>query len=361
MVCYQRDKAKYDALGKERAKAEIPTLPPNKMFLISGNNTGTGILQNLMDSDGIGLICESEADTISSAIGSDYGHWSDTLRKAFDHDRVAYNRRTDREYREVKKTYLSVLISGTPSQVKSLIPTAENGLFSRQIFYYMPSIRQWQNQFDRNDRNLEEPFTKMGTEWKEKLKIIYMGGIFTLHLSDGQKEEFNRLFSQLFTRSELTNGSEMSGSVARLAINICRIMEVVAMLRMLESEDITTSPHLSPDPGTSADNLKDHIVSLWNLDITEDDFHAVLSMAECLYRHATHILSFLPATEVTRRGNADRDALVQCMKKRFTRIEFLQKAEEMGIKTATASTWLKRMLKNGLVENMDGKGTYQKP
>ena len=49
------------------------------------------------------------------------------------------------------------------------------------------------------------------------------------------------------------------------------------------------------------------------------------------------------------------------MKKRFTRIEFLQKAEEMGIKTATASTWLKRMLKNGLVENMDGKGTYQKP
>ena len=164
----------------------------------------------------------------------------------------------------------------------------------------------------------------MGTEWKEKLKIIYMGGIFTLHLSDGQKEEFNRLFSQLFTRSELTNGSEMSGSVARLAINICRIMEVVAMLRMLESEDIATSPHLSPDPGTSADNLKDHIVSLWNLDITEDDFHAVLSMAECLYRHATHILSFLPATEVTRRGNADRDALVQCMKKRFTRIEFLQ-------------------------------------
>ena len=28
---------------------------------------------------------------------------------------------------------------------------------------------------------------------------------------------------------------------------------------------------------------------------------------------------------------------------------------------ATASPWLKRMLKNGLVENMDGKGTYQKP
>ena len=59
MACYRREKAKYDTLGKERGKTETPVMPLNKMFLISGNNTGTGILQNLMDSDGTGLICES--------------------------------------------------------------------------------------------------------------------------------------------------------------------------------------------------------------------------------------------------------------------------------------------------------------
>ena len=95
----------------------------------------------------------------------------------------------------------------------------------------------------------------------------------------------------------------MSSSVARLAINICRIMEVVAMLRALEHEEIADSPNVSPDPNTAPDNLKDHIISLWNLIITPDDFHAVLSLAESLYRHTTHILSFLPATEVTSRGN----------------------------------------------------------
>ena len=63
-------------MGKERAKAEIPEIPLNRMFLISGNNTGTGILQNIMDNNGTGLICETEADTISTAIGSEYGHWS---------------------------------------------------------------------------------------------------------------------------------------------------------------------------------------------------------------------------------------------------------------------------------------------
>lgn len=361
MKSYRREKAAYDAMGKERGKAEIPEMPLNKMFLISGNNTGTGILQNIIDSDGTGLICESEADTISAAIGSEYGHWSDTMRKAFDHDRLSYNRRTDHEYREVKKTYLSVLLSGTPSQVKPLIPTAENGLFSRQVFYYMPAIHHWQNQFDRNDSDLEDTFKALGMEWKDKLKTIVMNGIFTLHLTDGQKDEFNRLFSRLFIRSGLANGNEMSSSVARLAINICRIMEVVAMLRAMEQGEITASPYVSPDPHTATDNLKDHIVSRWDLLIASDDFHAVLSLAESLYRHTTHILSFLPNTEVTSRGNADRDALVDSMEEEFTRASFLQKAREMGIKSETASTWLKRMQKHGLVENVDGKGNYRKP
>ena len=153
----------------------------------------------------------------------------------------------------------------------------------------------------------------------------------------------------------------MASSVARLAINICRIMEVVAMLRAMEQGEITASPYVSPDPHTATDNLKDHIVSRWDLLIASDDFHAVLSLAESLYRHTTHILSFLPNTEVTSRGNADRDALVDSMEEEFTRASFLQKAGEMGIKSETASTWLKRMQKHGLGENVDGKGNYRKP
>ena len=80
MKTYRREKAAYDSLGKERRNQEAPVLPPNRMFLIPGNNTGTGILQNIMDSNGTGLICESEADTVSTAIGTEYGNWSDTLR-----------------------------------------------------------------------------------------------------------------------------------------------------------------------------------------------------------------------------------------------------------------------------------------
>lgn len=363
MKAYKKEKAAYDAMGKERSKMEAPQMPPNRMFLISGNNTGTGILQNIMDSDGTGLICEAEADTLSTAIGSDHGHWSDTLRKAFDHDRLSYNRRTDQEYREVKKSYLSVLISGTPSQVQTFIPTAEDGSYSRQMYYYMCGISKWISQFMDNGIDWEEIFTAMGLEWKGKLSEIKAHGIHTLQLTDEQKEEFDTVFSGLFERSSVANGREMYSFVARLAVNLCRIMSEVAVLRALESphpydfKTSSTSP-FTPDKEIPADNCKDGIITRWDVSISQEDFHAVLSLTEALYCHATHILSFLPSTEVSHRCNADRDYLFQKLGNEFTRTQLLEEAMAMGIKENTALTWLKRLTKYGKLVSVDGKGSY---
>ena len=62
MKAYRKELRAYEALGKARKDKEPPVAPPNRMFIIPGNNTGTGLLQNLIDSDGTGIICESEAD-----------------------------------------------------------------------------------------------------------------------------------------------------------------------------------------------------------------------------------------------------------------------------------------------------------
>ena len=355
MKQYRLEKSAYEVLGKERAKVEAPILPPNRMFIISGNNTGTGILQNVMDSDGTGIIIEPEADTVSVAIGSEYGNWSDTLRKAFDNAPLSYNRRTDREYREVGSTFLSVLLSGTPAQVLPLIPSAENGLFSRQIFYYMPSIREWVDQFCENELDVEGVFQSMDREWKKNLDALKEKGIITLYLTAEQKKEFNKLFRALFQRSSISNGSEMSSSVVRLAINACRMMSVVAVLR-----DLDENTCLTPDSGIPADNLKDGIITRWRIAIGEDDFHAVLALVEPLYSHATHILSFLSSSLVKSRTMADKDQLFASMPETFTRRQLLERAEEASIPENTVNGWLKRLTKRGVLTNVDGKGTYHK-
>jgi hypothetical protein len=129
---YKSSYAQWSVMGKQRGKIPEPEKPPMRLFYISGNNTGTGILENIADSKGIGCIFSSEADEIVYAISGDYGHWSDVLRKIFDHDPLSYNRRINKEYREVPRTWVTVAMSGTPGQVAPLIPSPENGLFSRQ-------------------------------------------------------------------------------------------------------------------------------------------------------------------------------------------------------------------------------------
>lgn len=233
---YRMEKTKWDTLGKEKANTPEPEQPQLKMLLIAGDNTGTGIQENLMDSGGVGLICETEADTVSTAIGGDHGHWSDLLRKCFDHDRLAYNRRTNHEYRECNVTFLCVLLSGTPAQIKPLIPSAENGLFSRQLFYYMPAIEEWEDQFNEADTDYDSRFLEWGAQWKEVLDAITASvSNINMKLTHEQKEIFNFHFARVFGRASAIHGNQMKSAVTRIAINIFRIISIIALLRSLES------------------------------------------------------------------------------------------------------------------------------
>lgn len=381
MKTYRQEKAHWDVLGKEKANTPEPEQPLMKMFLIAGNNSGSGIQENLMDANGTGLICETEADTVSTAIGADYGQWSETLRKSFDHDRLSFNRRTNHEYRECNKSYLSVLLSGTPAQVKPLIPSAENGLFSRQLFYYMPAINEWINQFDLTDSDYDQRFTEWGNRWKKWLDALNasISGIH-LKLSGDQKEEFNTHLAQVFCRAGLAHGEHMKSTVARIAVNICRIMSVVALLRSLDAllmsaqadenetygqenpaddmvQTLMSCPGLSPSPQTAQENVTDRIISQWDLVISPADFHAVLSLVEPLYRHSCHILSFLPSTEVVQQ-NIPKEAFLDLLPSHFTRNQAVREAALYELSENTLDSLLKRLCDKGQLMKT-GRGEYQ--
>lgn len=367
---YREEKNRWDSLGKKRSETLEPEQPPLKMFLIAGDNSGTGILENLIEADGVGLICETEADTVSTAIGTDYGHWSDTLRKCYDHDRLAFNRRMNHEYLECMKSFLSVLLSGTPAQVKPLIPSAENGLFSRQMFYYMPSITEWVNQFDLSDEDYDSRFTGWGKQWKTFIEWLGASvNLIQLKLSEEQKIRFNERFAQLFGHAGFTHGGAMRSTVARIAINICRILSVVALLRATEKLlpphktifnsqfSIFKCPGLSPSDDIPEENVRDGIVPKLDLIATEADFEAVLNLTEPLYRHACHILSILPATDVQQREPTPQEALFDALPLAFNRQEALHEAKRIGMGTDTLDSHLRRMLEKGVIQK-NARGEY---
>jgi hypothetical protein len=92
------------------------------------------------DNKGVGLLFETEGDTLAQTFQSEHGSYSDGFRKAFHHETISHNLRKDREYVELEKPCMSALLSGTPKQASALIPNAGSGLFSRFIFYYMNTL-----------------------------------------------------------------------------------------------------------------------------------------------------------------------------------------------------------------------------
>ena len=65
-------------------------------------------------------------------------------------------------------------------------------------------------------------------------------------------------------------------------------------------------------------------------------------MAEPLYLHATHIGSFIDRVEVKNRNVSDRERLLNEMDDKFSRKQWLDVAEDMGVPLNTAATWLNK-------------------
>ena len=83
-------------------------------------------------------------------------------------------------------------------------------------------------------------------------------------------------------------------------------------------------------------------------------------MAEPLYQHATHIGSFIDRVEVKNRNVSDRERLLNEMDDKFSRSQWLDIAEDIGVPLNTAATWLNRMVKSGVVVKGEERGMYIK-
>lgn len=151
MIEYKRELTEYQKCKGKNPEAVEPIAPQQKTLIIPANSSSSSLISILHDNDGIGLLFETEGDTLSQTLKSEHGNYSDLLRKAFHHEPISMSRRKDREYLEIDSPRLSVVLAGTPEQVSHLIPDAENGLLSRFIFYFIPFRRGIRDVFATDD------------------------------------------------------------------------------------------------------------------------------------------------------------------------------------------------------------------
>lgn len=323
----------------DRKNNQQPTEPPLKTLLIPANSSATSVYQVLNDNGGVGLMFETEGDTLANTFKSDYGNFSDGFRKAFHHEMISYTRRKDREFVELSKPKLSALLSGTPKQVLALIPDAENGLFSRFIFYWMNTRLEWNDVFAESDKPLDGYFQQLGYDFYELYKILEKSNPKRFTYTELQQKQFNDFFEVVQVEYSKLFGLDIVASVRRLGLITFRIGMILSSLKMI-------------DNGCFPDIIE----------CDDDDFKASIIMAKVLLEHTAKVFGSLPLTGCEALSNGLTnikqtflDNLPQC----FSRRDYLAVAEKLKIASKTAERYISRFCSTGRLKH-SAHDSYEK-
>jgi hypothetical protein len=312
--------------GKSK-DSEKPSRPPEKMLFIPANNSTTGVYQLLSDNDCRGLIFETEGDTLAQAFKSDYGNYSDGFRKAFHHETISYFRRTDNEYVDIENPCLSTLLSGTPKQVATLIPNAENGLFSRFMFYYMNIKPTWKNVFQNNNgADLDDYYSSLGGQFLELHSTLKNNPEIEVILTVSQQEEFNTFFTSLQTKYINLQPEEYIATIRRLGLIAFRMMMIFSVFRIMEDGDVNS------------------------LRLCEDsDFKNALSITSILVKHSSKVFNDLPMETRTKIRMNKKERFINLLPLKFIRQDYLLKADQLNIPHKTAEGYITSFVKSGIL------------
>jgi len=337
---YRIQKARFDRAKKKNPDLEPPEEPPLRMLIIPANSSSTSVYQILSDNGGGGLMFETEGDTLANVFASDYGNYSDGFRKAFHHEPISYTRRKDREFVELLRPRLSAVLSGTPRQISALIPDAENGLFSRFIFYYLNFRLEWINVFARTpNTTLEEIFDDIGYGFLDLYQRLEMQPELEFSLTPDQQLDFHSYYRSAQEQYYGIFGEDIIGSVRRLGLITFRIAMILSALRLHDTGEVVTT-----------------------LICDDEDFQSAMAIARVLIRHTVRVYRELSSADLGKPAAERSDRQQQFLSSlpdTFSTQTFLQIAARLGIPQPTAERYIGSWRKSGLLNRIK-QGYYEK-
>lgn len=309
--------------GKLEPNQEMPMPPKFKVVYIPANTSNAKIMQHLDWNDGRGIICETEADTLGQTFKNEWGSYSDMLRKSFHHEKISKSIKADGEYIEVNNPQLSVALSGTPKQVFNIITSAEDGLFSRFIFYVFKTEAVWLDPSPKgNPVNLTDYFT---TQSKTVLKLVefYERDEMILYLTDEQWERFNPIFSSFLEQINTFVSEDASSIVKRLGLILYRFCMIFTAIRKFATNDYHKEVNC--------------------LDI---DFETALTLIQTYIQHSVIMFTNLPkqGEQGPFKSGENKKKFFDALPESFQRKEAIELAKRFNISERSVGNFLKSCL-----------------
>ena len=317
-----------------------------EFIFLPANTSSAALMSYLQMLKGRGIMMATEIDTLSKALGSSTGGFSDVLRCMFEHETISKLRKNQEELIEIPDPHFAVLISGTYNQLKPLINSRENGLMSRFACYV---VKQTQDFDDRVWLDAEEDtvpqeialYEQLGHELSQRYAWMCKAKHSCyFYLTDAQRMTITHMFRAMYETQRHAFGNEFDSILKRMPVIMKRIGMILTGLRM----DITQS-------------LPERVVC------SEQDFETMLLIGHKLLMHAAMMFQMLPENKETIPGEIGHTLIqkqfFEMLPTDFTKQDAVKQAQVLGINIKTMDYWLTKYVNSGDLQRiMNGK--YQK-
>jgi len=259
----------------KKGKLEEPPLEPKapipRNFFFPANSSSAMIIRYLKNAEDAGIVFETEADSLGNVLKQDWGGYSELLRKAFHHETISYSRKSNDESITINHPKLSVVLSGTPDQVINLIPSSENGLFSRFIFYRISAEDNWRSvKPSARSEDSHLIYEELAKEIPKMISFLKEHPT-RFDLTEAQWDIVDDTFREMFNTTRLDYGSDANSIVKRIGLICLRIAMTLSAIRKFEDQ-----------------NKSNELIC------NTTDFEVAMSLAKVFWEHSLFMFDGLP-------------------------------------------------------------------
>ena len=332
----------------------VRVLDEQHPMLIAGDSTLAAWYKALDEQGGVGYMHESEGSVITDIWKAGAANYNTALRKAAEHEPISRNRVKGSS--EIKNPRLSMLLTGTFGQYKALVPSVENGYFSRLLTVVIRGT----NPFDKryvSSKGVQSAIPKIvGQRLLRTYEQLTQNQEIEWSLTQSQKERLGEHLETEYGTLIGLLGDNFHSAVIRMAVQIERIAMILTAMR--QSPSIMSELDSDTHSSLSAQHDSAEVLLCSDADYETAE---IIGNRLLLHMAAAYRLIDGDAQDIVPdiKPLDQRHILFNQLKPEYAHKELVAEAKTQGVSPRTAFRWNEKWLHDGLITKAE-YGVYRK-
>ena len=349
------------ACGKGIANLALELVKPiheATPLIIPGDATYPAFYQTLAKQHGRGYIHESEGSVITDIWRSSTANYNTALRKAAEHEPIS--RARCREASVIEHPQVSMVLTGTFSQYHALVPSIENGYFSRLLTLVVNDVQPFSERYVQPAEDSQTIITTAA----EQLYHLYDSLLFArpreFQLTSDQRDRLGLHLKTAYPTLIRMLGEDFHSVVLRMAVHIERIAMILTALRMAEKSLLFMGEELR-SIGRPVDGRR--TLAGLGFFCSDTDYQTAELIGNKLILHMAQAYQLIKGTEKITLPEVkpldQKQILLSLLPEEFEAKTLVAEAQSQGISRATVLRWNDEWQTRGIIQKIK-YGVYKK-